>query len=176
MAGLKPFALPFTMDARHGKLWIKPDQNERPDLHGEPSEFFFKGGSGLQCSDRTCLVSGRLAFPAAPRYGRQRLARIRRGRRASSAVSLRSDCASSYSAGASWSGFQERGCIEQLYKRGYTTAHYIDFLVKHGFNAVRLPLSAPIINNDADPHRHVVQRASVEMSTKPRTSRAPKYV
>ena len=46
--------------------------------------------------------------------------------------------------GTSWSGLQEDGCVHQLYK--HSVQQYLDFLSTHDFNAVRLPLSATLIN------------------------------
>lgn len=51
--------------------------------------------------------------------------------------------------GASWSGFQlpETGCPEDLGNVGYDD--YLNYLTSHGFNAVRLPLYAQGVINDA---------------------------
>ena len=48
--------------------------------------------------------------------------------------------------GVSWSGSQRKGCVHELYK--HKAQDYIDFLVAHDFNAVRLPLSVPLVNHD----------------------------
>ena len=40
-------------------------------------------------------------------------------------------------------GFQSDGCVHELWR--HTVDEYIQFLVEHGFNAVRLPLSAAIV-------------------------------
>ena len=48
--------------------------------------------------------------------------------------------------GANWFGFQNDGCVNQLYR--HTAQEYIDFLVNNSFNAVRLPLSAALIASD----------------------------
>jgi aryl-phospho-beta-D-glucosidase BglC (GH1 family) len=45
--------------------------------------------------------------------------------------------------GVNWAGFQSSGCPHELWKHNVT--EYIDFISAHGFNAVRLPLSAPIV-------------------------------
>ena len=46
--------------------------------------------------------------------------------------------------GTNWAGFQSQtGCVHELYK--YNASDYIDVLTNNNFNAVRLPLSAPII-------------------------------
>ena len=45
--------------------------------------------------------------------------------------------------GTNWAGFQSQGCVNELWK--HSLEQYIAFLVHGGFNAVRLPLSAPII-------------------------------
>ena len=45
--------------------------------------------------------------------------------------------------GTNWAGFQAHGCVHELWK--YDVVVYIDFLKAHGFNAVRLPLSASIV-------------------------------
>lgn len=49
--------------------------------------------------------------------------------------------------GTNWAGFQADGCPHELWT--YTAQAYIDFLVQNGFNAVRLPLSAPLVNANA---------------------------
>ena len=49
--------------------------------------------------------------------------------------------------GANWAGFQASGCVPELWRHNLQS--YIDFLVEHRFNAVRLPLSAPIIAANA---------------------------
>ena len=58
-----------------------------------------------------------------------------------------------YIKGANWAGFQNSGCPHVLwpYKgRTLVTQDYVDFLARHRFNAVRLPLSAIMVNdNDA---------------------------
>ena len=51
--------------------------------------------------------------------------------------------------GANWFGFQSDGCVHELWK--HSVQDYIDFLVTHDFNAVRLPLSAPLIAADGAP-------------------------
>lgn len=49
--------------------------------------------------------------------------------------------------GANWFGFQNDGCVHELWK--HQISDYIAFLTDHSFNAVRLPLSAPlVISND----------------------------
>ena len=46
--------------------------------------------------------------------------------------------------GANWAGFQTAtGCVHELYK--YDVTEYVQFLHVNGFNAVRLPLAAPIV-------------------------------
>ena len=41
-------------------------------------------------------------------------------------------------------GAQENGCPDELAK--HSVGEYVDFLVQHRFNAVRLPLSAALVN------------------------------
>ena len=51
--------------------------------------------------------------------------------------------------GANWAGLQAGGCPHQLWS-GNTVDQYIAFLVLHRFNAVRLPLSAWWVNENAN--------------------------
>ena len=44
-------------------------------------------------------------------------------------------------------GFQKSGCVHALWN--YALQQYIDFLVEHRFNAVRLPMSVEIIQANA---------------------------
>ena len=46
--------------------------------------------------------------------------------------------------GAVWTGFQANGCPQELQK--HTVQAYVAFLKQHRFNAVRLPLSAALVN------------------------------
>ena len=50
--------------------------------------------------------------------------------------------------GANWAGFQASGCVHELYK--HQLQEYIDFLVLHNFNSVRLPMSVEIIGQNAE--------------------------
>ena len=50
--------------------------------------------------------------------------------------------------GANWAGFQADGCVHALWR--YSVDDYIAFLVTHRFNAVRLPLSGALVNDDAN--------------------------
>lgn len=45
--------------------------------------------------------------------------------------------------GVNWAGFQASGCVHELWK--YNVTEYVNFIASNGFNAVRLPLSAPIV-------------------------------
>ena len=45
--------------------------------------------------------------------------------------------------GANWAGFQANGCVHELWN--FPLQAYLDFLVRHGINLVRLPLSATIV-------------------------------
>ena len=45
--------------------------------------------------------------------------------------------------GTNWAGFQASGCVHELWRHG--VQEYVDFLVAHRFNAVRLPLSAALV-------------------------------
>ena len=45
--------------------------------------------------------------------------------------------------GANWAGFQASGCVHELWRRN--VSDYVDFLVRHRYNAVRLPLSGYIV-------------------------------
>ena len=49
--------------------------------------------------------------------------------------------------GTNWAGFQKDGCPHELYR--HSAQSYVDFLVQNGFNAVRLTLSAPLVNANA---------------------------
>ena len=54
--------------------------------------------------------------------------------------------------GANWAGFQSDGCPHALWSYGgktYSVKDYVDFLELHRFNAVRLPLSAPLVNENS---------------------------
>ena len=42
--------------------------------------------------------------------------------------------------GSNWAGFQADGCVHELWKHGID--EYVGHLVRHGFNAVRLPCAA----------------------------------
>ena len=42
--------------------------------------------------------------------------------------------------GSNWAGFQADGCVHELWKHGVD--EYVGHLVRHGFNAVRLPCAA----------------------------------
>ena len=46
--------------------------------------------------------------------------------------------------GANWAGFQANGCVHELYK--YNASSYVHFLSANHINAIRLPLSVPLIN------------------------------
>ena len=46
--------------------------------------------------------------------------------------------------GTNWAGFQSTtGCPHELWR--HNVSSYADFLTNHNFNAVRLPLSAPVV-------------------------------
>ena len=46
--------------------------------------------------------------------------------------------------GADWAGFQSQRCVNELWD--HTVEQYIQFLFDNEFNAVRLPLSAVLVN------------------------------
>ena len=46
--------------------------------------------------------------------------------------------------GSNWAGFQNGGCVHELWR--HDAEEYIAFLASHSINAVRLPLSAPLVN------------------------------
>eukprot|EP00966_Prymnesium_polylepis_P114066 2636219-Prymnesium_polylepis.1 len=51
--------------------------------------------------------------------------------------------------GVNWFGFQGQAqCVQELYR--YSVDSYLDFLKQHGFNAVRLPLSAATVRDDPE--------------------------
>lgn len=50
--------------------------------------------------------------------------------------------------GTNWAGFQVSGCVHELWK--FEVQDYLSYLTVHGFNAVRLPLAAPLILQSAD--------------------------
>ena len=45
--------------------------------------------------------------------------------------------------GTNWAGFQANGCVHELWK--HNVSDYIDYLVLHRYNAVRLPISGWIV-------------------------------
>ena len=45
--------------------------------------------------------------------------------------------------GANWAGFQASGCVHELWK--YNVSDYVDYLVRHRYNAIRLPISGWIV-------------------------------
>ena len=45
--------------------------------------------------------------------------------------------------GANWAGFQASGCVHELWK--HNVSDYVDYLVRHRYNAVRLPISGWIV-------------------------------
>ena len=49
--------------------------------------------------------------------------------------------------GTNWAGFQASGCPHELWK--HNVSDYIDYLVNHSFNAVRLPLSGWIVQQSS---------------------------
>jgi aryl-phospho-beta-D-glucosidase BglC (GH1 family) len=49
--------------------------------------------------------------------------------------------------GSNWAGFQASGCVHEMWKHG--VGEYVDFLVENNFNAVRLPLAAPLVNQSS---------------------------
>ena len=51
--------------------------------------------------------------------------------------------------GTNWAGAQANGCPHQLWM--YNVTQYIDFMLEHHFNAVRLPLSAHYVTHE---YRH----------------------
>ena len=56
--------------------------------------------------------------------------------------------------GANWAGIQASGCVHELYK--YPVSEYLAYLRRERFNAVRLPLSAALLNMAASADGYVL--------------------